>query len=213
MFNNKEIIMKRLIINGIAVYLLMLISFGAFAQSKDEMKSFVATMNQEMIDLVKTGRFEAMEKYYDVDAISLPNYRAKEIGYKLILTNNLGRKKGGYRVLDGQKTTTELIMGQDMMVDIGTYTLTMTFPGLAEPKVDNGKYLNVWKKDKAGIWKLVAETWNADKSPNAPQSKGQGQPGGSTAPSGIQNNKTGTQSGTITPGSEKPATDTKDGKK
>jgi ketosteroid isomerase-like protein len=160
--------MKRLIINTIALSLLTFLSIGTYAQSKEDMKSLVTKMNQEMIELVKAGRYEATAKYYDIDAISLPNYRAMEKGFKLILNNNNGRKKGGYQVLDGKKTTIDLILGQDMMVDIGSYTLTLNFPGLKEPKVDNGKYLNVWKKDKEGNWRIVAETWNADKSPNAP---------------------------------------------
>lgn len=174
--------MKRLIINTIAVCLLMLVSSGIIAQSVNDMKAFIAKTNQEMMDLVKAGQYQSMDKYYDADAVSLPNYRAAESGYKLILNNNLGRQKGGYKILDGEKTTTQLILGVDMMVDIGTYTLTVTFPGLKEPKVDTGKYLNVWKKDKAGMWKLVAETWNADKSPNAPVAKGQPQPAGSLTP-------------------------------
>jgi ketosteroid isomerase-like protein len=196
--------MKRLIINAIAICLFALISVGTFAQSKEEMKVIVAKMNQEMIDLVKAGRYEAMSKYYDENAISLPNYRAMEKGYKLILNNNLGRKQGGYKILDGQKTTVELFVGEDMMVDIGSYTLTMDFPGLPQPKVDNGKYMNVWKKDAQGAWRIIAETWNADKSPNPPpQSKGSVSEGmGSPTKS---NPGTGTE--------QKPAIDTKDGKK
>jgi ketosteroid isomerase-like protein len=212
--------MKRLIINAIAFFILMLISSGSFAQSKDEMKSLVAKMNKEMMDLVKTGRYEAMGKYYDESAISLPNYRAMEKGYKLILSNNLGRKQGGYQVLDGQKTTTELILGNNIMVDIGTYTLTLNFPGLTQPKVDNGKYLNVWKKDNEGAWKIVAETWNADKSPNAP-SQSKGQPTQTPGPSINPNPGTGTQSGapggtnnqSQTGTDQKPVMDTKEGKK
>jgi ketosteroid isomerase-like protein len=161
--------MKNLIMNVIAICLFALISFGSFAQSKEEMKLVVAKMNQEMMDLVKAGRYEAMGKYYDENAISLPNYMKAEKGYKLILSNNLGRKQAGYQVVDGKKTTTELILGVDMMVDIGTYTQTLNFPGLAQPKVYSGKYLNVWKKDDKGNWRIVAETWNADKSPNAPE--------------------------------------------
>jgi ketosteroid isomerase-like protein len=164
--------MKNLTIKAIAVCLFALISFGSFGQSKDEMKSVIAKMNQEMMDLVKAGRYEALGKYYDANAISLPNYMKAEIGYNLILSNNLGRKQAGYQVVDGKKTTTELILGVDMMVDIGSYTQTLNFPGLAQPKEYSGKYLNVWKKDDKGNWKIVAETWNADKSPNAPaQSK------------------------------------------
>ncbi len=161
--------MKRLIINAIAICLITFVFTGAFGQSKEEMKTVVAGMNQELIDLAKAGRFEAMGKYYDMDAISMPNYMPIEVGYQLILKNNLGRKSGGYKILDGKKTTKELIIGTDMMVDIGAYTLTATFPGLAKPKVTDGKYLNVWKKDKEGAWRIVAETWNADRNPNVPQ--------------------------------------------
>jgi len=205
--------MKRLIINAIAVCLFMLVSVGSFAQSKEEMKSLVATMNQEMIDLVKAGRYEAMGKYYDENAISLPNYRVMEKGFKLILNNNLGRQKAGYKVLDAQRTTTELILGEDMMVDIGTNSQTVTFPGLTEPKVYTGKYINVWKKDKDGNWKLAAETWNADKSPNdSQQGRSQGQQGGT--PSNVKllpSKEGGTRPSSGT--EQKPGMDTKDGKK
>lgn len=200
--------MKRLIFNAISVSLLAMISFGTFAQSNDEMKALVAQMNQEMMELVKAGRYEALGKFYDKDAVSLPNYRAMEKGYKLILNNNLGRQKGGYKILDGSKTTVELFVGEDMMADLGTYTLTMTFPGLAEPKVDNGKYLNVWRKDDEGAWRIVAETWNADKNPNTP-AQGKVQTGGSTGSSIKANPGTGTQTGN----EQKPVMDTQDGKK
>lgn len=172
MVNQLLFVMKNLFINVLAVCLFSVISLGMLAQSKEEMQLKVATMNKEMMDLVIAGRYEAMGKYYDLEAVSLPNYRAMEKGYKLILNNNLGRKTGGYKILDGKKTTLELFVGTDMLADIGSYTLTIDFPGLTEPKVDNGKYMNVWRKDKEGNWRIVAETWNADKSPNAPSQQG-----------------------------------------
>jgi ketosteroid isomerase-like protein len=168
--------MKRLIFNFISIGLILMMAVGTFAQTNQEMKILVSTLNAEMAELVKAGRYEALGKYYDENAISLPNYRAMEKGYKLILNNSLGRKNGGYKVLEAQKTTVELFVGTDMMVDIGTYTLTMDFPGLTQPKVDNGKYMNVWRKDNEGQWRIIAETWNADKSPNAPADRGQAKP-------------------------------------
>lgn len=196
--------MKRMMVGTLGVCLLMLLSIGTSAQSKDEMKRLVAAMNQEMIDMLKAGRIEAMGKFYDADAISLPNYRAMEKGYKLILNNNLGRQKGGYKIIEGEKTTTKLIITEEMLVDIGQYTLMFDFPGLKEPRVDNGKYLNVWKKDKEGKWRIVAETWNANKSPNAPAARKNLKPGSSGS-----NIKANPGAG----GEPKPAMDTKDGKK
>lgn len=169
--------MRRLFFSLISLSLILLSATGTYAQSaKQDMKTLVKTMNQEMMELVKAGRYEALAKYYDAEAISLPNYRVMEQGFKLILNNSNGRKSGGYKVLDGQKTTVELFVGTDMMVDIGTYTLTMDFPGLPQPKVDNGKYMNVWRKDAEGNWRIIGETWNADKSPNAPAERGQTKP-------------------------------------
>ena len=201
--------MKSLIIKAVAISLLSFLFTGSYAQSNQEMRAQVALMNKDMIEMAKAGRFEAMGKYYDENAISLPNYRIMEKGYKLILNNNLGKLKGGYKIIDGQKTTSDLIMGIDMMVDIGTYTLTVTFPGITEPKTDMGKYMNVWKKDREDNWRIVAETWNADKSPNVPaQPKGQLKPGttgGNTKTSPGMQPQTGSQ--------PQPVIDTKEGKK
>ena len=160
--------MKKLIFSVIEFGLIVIAGQGVFAQSENELRSLIATKNKEMIDLVVAGRYEALGKYYDQDAVSLPNYRQMEKGYKLILNNNNGRKAGGYQVIEGQKTTIEFFATKEMLVDIGAYTLTVTFPGLQQPKIDSGKYMNVWRLDSEGNWRIVAETWNADKSPNAP---------------------------------------------
>jgi ketosteroid isomerase-like protein len=160
--------MKQLIFKVLATGILMFGGLNSFAQTKEDMKLMVTRMNQEMMDLVKAGRYEGLAKYYDQNAISLPNYRAIEKGFSLILKNSLGRKQSGYQILEGMKATTDLIVGQDILVDIGSYSYMVSFPGMPNPKEDAGKYMNVWKRDQAGQWKIVAETWNADRSPNAP---------------------------------------------
>jgi ketosteroid isomerase-like protein len=195
--------MKRLIIKFFAIVLFSTITIVVSAQSVAEMKSLVSTWNKELIELAKAGRFEAMGKYYDEEAISMPNYRAMEKGYKLILNNNLGRKNGGYKILDGSKNTVELFVGENMLVDIGSYTLTVDFPGLSQPKNDAGKYMNVWRKDKEGNWRIIAETWNADKTPNPPK-ENVIQP--AKPPSSQQKPAT-------TGGEQQPVMDTKEGKK
>jgi ketosteroid isomerase-like protein len=189
--------MKSSMIKAIAIGVLFVMSASVFAQTQQETRAMIAKKNQEIIDLAKAGKYEAMEAYYDKNAISLPNYRVMEKGFALILNNALGRAKGGYQIVDGKKTTTDMIIGVEMIVDIGSYNLLVNFPGLAEPKMDMGKYMNVWQKQQDGSWKIVAETWNADKSPNAPQTKpGQaaGAPGSTIKVNqGAVTNPTGTQ--------------------
>jgi ketosteroid isomerase-like protein len=200
--------MKQILIKAFALGLLVAFSTLSYAQPNQEMRALVAQKNKEMIEISKAGNFEAMAKYYDANVISLPNYRVMEKGYQLLEKNSLGKFKGGYKIIDGQKNTTDLIMGANMMVDIGTYSLTVTFPGVAQPKTDVGKYMNVWKKGADETWKIVAETWNADKSPNAPAQAKQGQPSGTPATTIKVNPGTNTQTGN----EPKPVMETKEGK-
>lgn len=44
----------------------------------------------------------------------------------------------------------------------GTYTLRMTFPNVAQPFVDRGKYLWVLRKQSNGDWLIERIIWNTD---------------------------------------------------
>ena len=59
--------------------------------------------------------------------------------------------------LDGDGTTAYLR---------GTYTVTVTPPGLPKPIMDAGKVLAVFRKQPNGTWLCVAEAWNSDLPPS-----------------------------------------------
>jgi ketosteroid isomerase-like protein len=44
----------------------------------------------------------------------------------------------------------------------GAYQLTVTPPGAAEPVGDTGKYVEVWRKQRDGTWKVVLDISNSD---------------------------------------------------
>jgi uncharacterized protein (TIGR02246 family) len=44
----------------------------------------------------------------------------------------------------------------------GSYKLTITNPKDGRPTNDTGKFLEVWKKQKDGKWKCIADTYNSD---------------------------------------------------
>jgi ketosteroid isomerase-like protein len=155
--------MKKLIFRFILLALLAVTCFQLPAQDKADVKAILARQNKDMIDLAKAGRFEALEKYYDSDAMLLPNNFPVERGFKEILASHNMRKKAGYKMLDGQATTTDLLISGDLAVEIGTYSFTVTFPGPPEPVVDEGKYMTVWRKQKDGSWKIYADMWNTNK--------------------------------------------------
>jgi uncharacterized protein (TIGR02246 family) len=64
-----------------------------------------------------------------------------------------------------QLQSTEVMVAQaaDMVVDIGTYRLTVTGPN-NQPMEDVGKYVVVLRPVN-GEWKIVVDTFNSDRSP------------------------------------------------
>jgi ketosteroid isomerase-like protein len=54
-----------------------------------------------------------------------------------------------------------MLEGGDLEIEVGRYTLGMQPPG-ADPMVDNGKYVAVWRRDTDGKLKMVVDTFNTD---------------------------------------------------
>ena len=62
----------------------------------------------------------------------------------------------------GWKTTkAEVARSGDLAYLIGTYELTVNDAG-GKPVNDRGKYVEVWKKQADGKWKVVADIFNSD---------------------------------------------------
>lgn len=57
-------------------------------------------------------------------------------------------------------TTVEIGGSGNTGYRIGKYTLTVQPEG-QEPKMESGKYVEVWKRQADGSWKLYADIWNS----------------------------------------------------
>jgi uncharacterized protein (TIGR02246 family) len=44
----------------------------------------------------------------------------------------------------------------------GTYSITMTAPGVPDPVRDYGKYLSIFRKQPDATWLFAVDTWNSD---------------------------------------------------
>ena len=63
-------------------------------------------------------------------------------------------------------TTQDVMVGGDMAVETGTFSMTTTMKG-GKPMTDNGKYLTLWKRQADGSWKAIRDINNSDGAPPA----------------------------------------------
>ncbi|MFO7615151.1 MAG: nuclear transport factor 2 family protein [Bacteroidales bacterium] len=178
--------MKKMIFSLIIISLLCLGVMDVNAQRMGAMKDTFIKLNQEMVELSKAGKYESLQKFYEDDVISLPYNRPMEKGFNEVLAGHQMRRGAGYKLVDGQMTTVELIAKDDLVVEIGTFVYTVSFPGPPEPITDNGKYMTIWRMQKDNSWKIAAETWNSDKGQQSQQRSGSSQQEPGQFPSTIQ---------------------------
>jgi ketosteroid isomerase-like protein len=55
----------------------------------------------------------------------------------------------------------------NQVIEIGTYAISLTPPGMPTPIEDKGKYMTVYVREAGGALKIKAETWNTDVDPMA----------------------------------------------
>lgn len=62
---------------------------------------------------------------------------------------------------DLQFTEVEVDGAGDLAYVYGTYSLTLTLPGM-EPEPDRGKYIEIWRRQADGSWKVALDIFNSD---------------------------------------------------
>ncbi len=106
--------------------------------------------------------------YYADDARVLPPNHATVTGREAI--SALYRSSGSIR--EYRLTILALEGRNDLAYVHSTYQMAVTPPGAAEPVGDQGKGVEVWKKQRDGSWKVVLDIFNSDlpapASPPAP---------------------------------------------
>jgi uncharacterized protein (TIGR02246 family) len=75
--------------------------------------------------------------------------------------------------INWKATKVEVAKSGDLAYVSGTYEETMT-DASGKPVKDHGKYVEIFKKQADGTWKVVADIWNSDlpaSAPAAPEKK------------------------------------------
>ena len=148
------------------VTFLLLSAFG-FAQIEDmsDMKSQLQEMeNQFAKDMMAGDNAKMLDMYLD-DAVSLPSYSAMMRGKDAIKKAMDMEAKSGNKTTDFKINVTDVFGSGDIIVEIGTYVMTMQIKGMDDPVNDHGKYMTVYEKQDDGAFKIKSNTWNSDINP------------------------------------------------
>ena len=96
--------------------------------------------------------------YYADDARVLPPNHATVTGREAI--SALLRSEGS--IQEFRLTILALEGRNDLAYVHGAYQMSLTPPGAAEPVGDKGKYVEIWKKQRDGSWKVILDVYNSD---------------------------------------------------
>ena len=158
--------------------LLLVILFSAaltYAQDMTDLKKKVQKMCDEYAKQMVEGDMSSIWKYYSDDVISLPSYEPMIKGLDGVKASYEKMNTSGTKFKTFSLNVTDVMQSGNLIVDIGTYNLTMQVPGMDQSMDDHGKYMNIWEKQSDGSLKMKVETWNSDINPwqqmDMPESK------------------------------------------
>lgn len=111
---------------------------------------------------VEAGAAEAFRIYLSEEALELPAGSNPVFGRSAIYE---GMKPGQEQyVLAWEPQDGEAAKSSDLGYTWGKYTVTSK-PETGEPVKSHGKYLNVWKKQADGSWKVLVDMGNKSPAP------------------------------------------------
>jgi ketosteroid isomerase-like protein len=110
--------------------------------------------------------------YYSSDAIVMPPNAAAATTKEAIRSAWKEMLTSPGAAISWKATKVEVAKSADLAYVSGTYEETMT-DASGKPVNDRGKYVEIFKKQADGTWKVVADIWNSDlpASTSAPAEK------------------------------------------
>jgi len=142
------------------------------AQDTAELKKKIQTMNDESAKKMVSGDASGMWAIYSDDVISMPSYEPMLRGIDACKESYKKMTEAGMKMTAFKSTVTDVMQSGNMVVDIGTYEITMMVPQMGDqPWSDHGKYMTIWEMQDDGSLKVKVETWNTDVNPWAEMQK------------------------------------------
>ncbi|MGC4050319.1 MAG: DUF4440 domain-containing protein [Paludibaculum sp.] len=133
---------------------------AAGEEAKTLAEAQVKALDEEWSKAAEANDLERTVSYYADDAYLLPPNAPLATDKKAIRASWASLLGPGVKV-SWKVTKVEAAQSGELVYLVGTYQLSMKDPQ-GKPIEDQGKLLEVWKKQANGQWKAVADTYNSD---------------------------------------------------
>jgi uncharacterized protein (TIGR02246 family) len=117
----------------------------------------VAAADSQFSVAFGTGDAKTAASFYTDDAVSRPPNSEPQSGKAAIEQGMTGMFKGLGKVTDFKLEQKDLDVFADHAVEIGSYSFNFTPPGAKAAMKDHGSYVNYWKKQPDGSWKIYRD--------------------------------------------------------
>jgi uncharacterized protein (TIGR02246 family) len=132
-------------------------------------ESAVRDLDAQWSKTAAANDLDGAVSYYAEDASLLPP-NAPMAADKQAIRTVWSSLLGSGASVSWQASKVEVSRSGDLAYIVGTYTLNMKDPQ-GNPVNDHGKFVEVWKKQTDGKWKVEADIFNSDLAPPAPTEK------------------------------------------
>ena len=147
------------------LFAFIFISSLLYSQDTAELKQKIQEMNDKAAEMMVANDEAGMWANYINDVISMPSYEPMLRGIEACKQSYKKMNESGMKMTSFKSVVTDVIDAGNYVIDIGSYKISMSMPGMDMPWDDHGKYMTIWEKQDDGTLKIKVETWNTDVNP------------------------------------------------
>jgi ketosteroid isomerase-like protein len=147
------------------LFAFIFISSLVYSQDTAELKQKIQEMNDKAAEMMVANDEAGMWANYINDVISMPSYEPMLRGIEACKQSYKKMNESGMKMTAFKSVVTDVIDAGNYVIDIGSYKISMSMPGMDMPWDDHGKYMTIWEKQDDGTLKIKVETWNTDVNP------------------------------------------------
>jgi len=129
----------------------------------------IDSADQKFAAAMKSSDAATAASFYEDNATSMPPNMEAETGRAAIEKGFTQLFKDVGKINDFTAETKDFDAYGDHIIEVGSYNMSFTPPGAKAPMKDHGTFINYWRKQPDGSWKIHRDAIvSATPMPNAP---------------------------------------------